>query len=228
MVDVLRRNHVKVIGNGSETMVMAHGFGCDQQMWRYITPALENDYRIVLFDYVGSGQSDLSAYDSVKYGDLQGYAQDVLDVIDALQLQNIIYVGHSVSSMTGLLAAIERPELFNKMIMIGPSACYLNDSKGYVGGFDKGDIVELLDMMEMNFAGWASFMAPLVMDQSKGMTPVRNLEKTFMSGDPGIARQFAEVTFFTDNRDKLSLMKVPTLVIQCSDDSIVPVEAGKI
>lgn len=226
MSSIIERNNVHVIGQGKQVMMLAHGFGCDQKMWQYVTPELEKDYKIILFDYVGSGESDLSAYDSEKYSTLHGYVQDILDIIEALKLKDIVFIGHSISSMIGMLTATEYPEHFKSMIMIGPSACYLNDGD-YHGGFERSDIMELLDMMEMNFAGWARYMAPLVMDQSKGQGPVNELEKSFVSTDPRVARQFAEVTFFSDNRASVTLMEVPTLVIQCSEDSIVPIEAGQ-
>lgn len=227
MNEVIVRNKVRVIGEGEQTLVLAHGFGCDQSMWQFITPAFEKQYRLVLFDYVGSGSSDLSAYSAEKYRNFGGYVQDVLDVMESLRLTDVIFIGHSVSSMIGMLAAIERPEYFQKMIMIGPSPCYLNDGEGYVGGFERSDITELLEMMEMNFAGWASFMAPLAMKNPELPGLTKDLERTFISGDPVIAREFAEVTFLSDHRAELSKSTVPTLIMQCSDDSIVPLEAGE-
>lgn len=224
--EIIQRNNVKVLGNGSKPMVMAHGFGCEQGMWQYILPAFQDDYQVILFDYVGSGESDISAYDPIKYNELNGYAEDVIDVIEALQVEDVIFVGHSVSSMIGLLATLKRPDLFEKLVMIGPSPCYLNKEDGYKGGFDESDIRNLLDMMEMNFTGWANFMAPLAMEQPKETKEVRDLERTFVSNDPRVARQFAEVTFFSDCRDKVQEAKVDTLILQCAQDSIVPVEVG--
>lgn len=157
-VDILQRNNVKVIGTGSQTIVFAHGFGCDQDMWRYIVPSFIDNYQIVLFDYVGSGDSQIKYYDSKKYSDLQGYAQDVLDIMEALDLRNTIFVGHSVSSMIGMLASIRSPQYFERIVMLGPSPRYVNDLPSYYGGFDKSDIDELLDMMQMNFIGWASYL----------------------------------------------------------------------
>lgn len=226
MVDVLKRNHVRVIGQGEQTIMFAHGFGCDQEMWQYIAPTFAEKYRVILFDYVGSGNSDHTAYQSEKYKTLEGYKQDVLDVIEAMDLESVLFIGHSISSMIGMLAAIERPEYFEKLVMIGPSPCYLNDSDGYKGGFDESDIKELLTMMEMNFAGWASYMAPFAMDQSKDLKLTQDLENSFVSTNPRIAREFAEVTFFSDYRESVPLLKTPTLIIQCSDDSIVPIEVG--
>lgn len=226
MIDVKMRNHVSVFGQGEKTILFAHGFGCDQSMWQFITPSFEDKYRIVLFDYVGSGSSDLSSYSSVKYSSLRGYVQDVLDVIEALELKDIIFIGHSISSMIGMLASIERPDYFDKMIMIGPSPCYINEAGTYCGGFEQSDITELLDMMEMNFAGWASFMAPLAMNHPDPKL-TKELERSFISSDPVIARQFAEVTFYADHREDISKATVPTLILQCSDDSIVPIEVGE-
>jgi len=228
VVDVLKRNNVNIIGNGEKTIVLAHGFGCDQKMWKYITPSLEADYKLVLFDYVGAGNSDVEAYKTEKYSTLRGYAQDVFDILDTLKLRDITFIGHSISSMIGMIAAIERPDYFKQVLMIGPSACYLNEPEtAYIGGFEKSDVVELLDMMEMNFTGWASYMAPAVMDDTKGPELVQNIESSFASTNPRIAREFAEVTFLSDNRKEVPFMTVPTLIIQCSEDSIVPIAAGE-
>lgn len=226
MKDIMKRNNVTILGKGKKAIVFAHGFGCEQGMWRYITPAFEKDYRLILFDYVGSGESDMTAYDAIKYSQLEGYAQDVIDVIETMELEKVIFVGHSVSSMIGLTASIQKPELFEKLVMIGPSPCYINSQDGYEGGFEESDIHELLDMMEMNFAGWASYMAPMAMEQTKDTQQVRDLENTFVSNDPRIARQFAEVTFFSDCRNLLPFVEIDTLILQCSQDSIVPLEVG--
>ncbi|MDY8047056.1 alpha/beta hydrolase [Paenibacillus polymyxa] len=225
-VDILQRNNVKVIGTGSQTIVFAHGFGCDQDMWRYIVPSFIDNYQIVLFDYVGFGDSQIKYYDSKKYSDLQGYAQDVLDIMGALDLRNTIFVGHSVSSMIGMLASIRSPQYFERIVMLGPSPRYVNDLPSYYGGFDKSDIDELLDMMQMNFIGWASYMAPIAMQNPERGGLTEELEKAFCSRDPHIARQFAEVTFFSDCRVDLQHASVPTLILQCSDDSIAPIEVG--
>lgn len=227
MNDVIVRNNVKVLGEGERTILFAHGFGCDQSMWQYITPAFAKEFRIVLFDYVGSGNSDLTSYATEKYSNLNGYKQDVLDIIDTLELNNIIFVGHSVSSMIGMLASIERPAHFERMIMIGPSPRYLNEGKDYIGGFEKSDITELLDMMEMNFLGWASYLAPIAMNNPELPILTKDLERSFISNDPVIAREFAEATFLSDHRSDLAEATVPTLIMQCSDDSIVPIEVGE-
>ena len=225
MVQIQTRNNVNIIGEGQQVVILAHGFGCDQQMWQYMTPQFLRDYRLVLFDYVGSGHSDIHEYKSEKYKNLSGYAQDVIDIIHSCELQNVIFIGHSISSMIGMLAAIEEPEAFSKIIMIGPSPCYLNDGD-YVGGFEKTDIDELLTTMEMNFTGWASYMAPLAADVENGSVVTKKVEQSFVSNNPQVAREFAEVTFFSDYRTVVHELTVPTLIIQCSNDSIVPVEVG--
>jgi len=225
MTDVIRRNNVKVSGKGTQPMLFAHGFGCDQNMWRYVTPAFENDYKIVLFDYVGSGQSDLGAYDAERYSTLDGYAQDILDVVRALDLHDVIFVGHSVSSMTGVLAANQEPERFSQLIMIGPSPRYVNDA-GYVGGFEREDIEGLFDMMDHNFIGWANFLAPAIMKNPEHPELSQELTESFCSTDPVIARRFAEATFLADNRRDLAGVSVPSLIMQCSDDMVAPLVVG--
>ena len=207
-------------------MMFAHGFGCDQNMWRFVAPSFENDYKIVLFDYVGAGKSDLSAYDGRRYGSLEGYAQDVLDVCEALDLHDVIFVGHSVSGMIGALAALRQPERFDKLIMVGPSPRYINDPPDYVGGFNREDIEGLLEMMDKNFLGWANYLAPAIMKNPDHPEFSRELEESFCSTDPRIARQFAEVTFFSDNRSDLPRLRVPALIMQCSEDIIAPLEVG--
>jgi len=226
MTNVLDRNNVKVFGRGAQPMLFAHGFGCDQNMWRFITPEFENDYRIVLFDYVGSGNSDLSAYDPARYSTLKGYARDVMDVVHALELRDIIFVGHSVSSMIGVLAANEEPDRFEKLILIGPSPRYLNDGS-YVGGFERKDIEGLFDMMDRNFIGWANFLAPAIMKNADRPELGAELTESFCSTDPLIARRFAEATFLADNREDLARVTVPSLIMQCSDDMVAPETVGR-
>jgi sigma-B regulation protein RsbQ len=223
--DVLARNHVNVSGSGTQPMLFAHGFGCDQNMWRFLTPAFERDYRIVLFDYVGAGKSDLSAFDPRRYSTLDGYAHDVLDVCAALDLRDVIFVGHSVSSMIGVLAAKREPWRFSKLVMVSPSPRYLNDAD-YVGGFERADIEGLLDLMDRNFLGWASFLAPLVMKNEDRPELEAELQESFCSTDPTVARRFAETTFFSDNRADLPDVPVPSLILQCVEDAIAPVEVG--
>jgi sigma-B regulation protein RsbQ len=224
--DILARNNVKIFGKGTQPMLFAHGFGCDQNMWRFVTPAFEDDYKIILFDYVGSGKSDLKAYSAERYGSLEGYAQDVLDICAELELKRIIFVGHSVSGVIGMLASIREPERFAHLILVAPSPCYINDPPDYVGGFERADITGLLDLMEKNYIGWANFLAPVVMKNQERPELTRELEESFCSTDPKIARRFAEATFFSDNRSDLPEVKVPSLIMQCSEDAIAPLEVG--
>ena len=225
MTDVLRRNNVKVFGKGAQPLLFAHGFGCDQNMWRFVTPAFEHDYRIVLFDYVGSGKSDLSAWDANRYASLDGYADDVLDICKALDLHDVIFVGHSVSSMVGVLAANRAPERFSRLIMVGPSPRYINDTD-YVGGFERADIEGLLDLMDKNYIGWANFLSPVVMKNADRPELTEELNESFCSTDPKITRRFAETTFFSDNRADVLNLRVPSLIMQCSEDAIAPIEVG--
>ena len=223
--DILSRNNVKSFGADGPAMMFAHGFGCDQNMWRYIVPAFEQEYRIVLFDYVGAGKSDLSSYNAERYSSLQGYAQDVLEICEELNLSEVIFVGHSVSSMIGLLAAVEKPHYFRDIIMVGPSPCYINDEQ-YIGGFEKKDIEGLLETMEKNYIGWANFLAPAIMANKDRPELGQELTDSFCSTDPLIANQFAKATFFSDNRRDLVKLKTPCLILQCSDDIIAPLEVG--
>jgi sigma-B regulation protein RsbQ len=226
MSDVLVRNNVKVSGSGTRPMLFAHGFGCDQTMWRFITPAFEEQYRIILFDYVGSGKSDLAAYDPQRYATLDGYAQDVLEICEALDLRDVIFIGHSVSSMVGVLAANRAPERFRRLVMVGPSPRYIND-EGYVGGFERADIEGLLDLMDKNYIGWANFLAPVIMKNDDRPELAKELHDSFCSTDPKITRRFAETTFFADNRADLAQVRVPSLIMQCSEDAVAPTEVGK-
>ena len=207
-------------------MVFAHGFGCDQNMWRWITPAFENDYRIVLYDQVGAGQSDLSAYRSEKYRTLAGYAADLLEICAAEELTDVIFVGHSVSSMIGVLAAIQEPERFDKLILVGPSPRYINDGD-YVGGFGRQDIDGLLDFLESNYMGWAAAMAPVIMGNPERPELGAELTSSFCRTDPDIAREFARVTFLSDNRADLAKVRTPSLILQCSEDAIAPQAVGE-
>ena len=223
---VTSRNNVRTWGKGSTPILFAHGFGCDQNMWRFVTPPFENNYKIVTFDYVGAGKSDLSAYNPERYANLNGYAQDVLDICETLNLKNVIFVGHSVSSMIGVLAAIKKPEYFSNLILIGPSPCYINDAT-YVGGFERKDIEELLDTMDKNYIGWANFLAPAIMKNPDRPELGKELTESFCSTDPHIAKQFAIATFFSDNRKDLLKLKKPSLIMQCSDDLIAPLTVGE-
>ena len=224
--NILFRNNVKVFGKGTQPLMFAHGFGCDQNMWRLVTPAFEQDYRIILFDYVGSGKSDLQAYSAERYGDLNGYARDVLDICAELELIRVVFVGHSVSGVVGMLASIREPERFDRLILVGPSPCYINDPPAYVGGFERADIEGLLDVMEKNYIGWANFLAPVVMKNQERPELTRELEESFCSTDPRIARRFAEATFFSDNRSDVPRVTIPSLIMQCSEDAIAPLGVG--
>jgi len=224
--DVLARNNVRVSGRGTQPMLFAHGFGCDQNMWRFVAPAFEDDYQVVLFDYVGSGRSDLGAYDAQRYATLDGYAQDVLDVVRALDLREVTLVGHSVSGMVAVLAANAEPERFERLILIGPSPRYVNDPP-YVGGFERADIEGLLEMMDRNYIGWAQFLAPAIIKNPDRPELGEELTESFCSTDPVVARRFAEATFLSDNRADVPKVRVPALILQCSDDMVAPAEVGE-
>ncbi|MBW3670416.1 MAG: alpha/beta hydrolase [Acidobacteria bacterium] len=223
---ILERNNVRVLGQGSRTIMFAHGFGCDQKMWRYMIPAFEQDYRIVVFDYVGSGGSDWAAWSMHRYSSLDGYASDVLEILDSLDLRGVTFVGHSVSSIIGILAANREPDRFSDLILLGPSPRYINDPP-YVGGFDVEDIEGLLESMDRNFIGWAQAMSPVVMKNPDRPELTEELEQSFCSTDPTITRKFAEVTFTSDNRQDLQGVTVPSLIVQCSEDSVAPAEVGE-
>ncbi len=207
-------------------MLFAHGFGCDQSMWRYVAPAFEADYTVVQFDYIGHGSASMDAYNRERYASLRGYAQDVLDICHGLNLKNITMVGHSVSSMIGVLAAIQEPGLFAQLIMVGPSARYINDGD-YHGGFEREDIDDLLDTMDSNFFGWATSLAPVIMGNAERPELGQELNTSFCKTDLEVALQFARVTFYGDNRPDLPNLQTPTLIIQSVDDVIAPVEVGE-
>lgn len=225
--NIISRNNITISGKGAKPMIFAPGFGCDQNMWRLVAPFFEEHYRVILFDYVGSGKSDYSAYDSRIYSNLNGYAQDVLEMLDVLDIEDAIFVGHSVGSVIGMLASIQAPDRFEKLIMIGPSPCYLNDLPDYLGGFEREDIVALLDMMEMNYIGWANYLSQIIMKNEDRPELSRELEESFCSTDPKVAREFAMATFFSDNREDVKKVTVPSLILQCSDDAIAPLEVGQ-
>src|SRR3954466_9607593 len=227
MIDVLERNRVRVAGvPAGRPMLFAHGFGCDQEMWRFGAPDFAVDHKVVLFDHVGSGKSDLSAYDPEKYGSLQGYADDVVEICRALGLTDVVYVGHSVSSMIGVLAYRQAPELFGALAMVGPSPRYVDDGD-YVGGVRRDDIVGLLDSLDSNHLGWSARMAPVIMGNADRPELGEELTNSFCSTDPDIARQFARVTFASDNRADLPKASIPTLILQCSEDVIAPLAVGE-
>jgi sigma-B regulation protein RsbQ len=227
-MDVLRRNNVRVVGNPSgPPMVFAHGFGCDQNMWRFVAPAFEADHKVVLFDHVGSGKSDLSAWKRGRYETLGGYARDVVEILDALDLRDVTFVGHSVSGMIGVLAAKQAPDRFAALVLVGPSPRYLNDAAtGYVGGFEKVDIEGLLESLDSNYLGWSSTMAPVIMGNPDRPELGTELTNSFCQTDPEIASHFARVTFLSDNRADLPGVKARTLVLQCSEDPIAPLSVG--
>lgn len=222
----LVRNNVNITGRGSRTLLFAHGFGCDQKMWRAVAPSFEDEYKVVLFDYVGCGNSDSSAFDRTRYSSLSGYAMDIVEIIEALGVAKVTFIGHSVSSMIGVLAAIERPELFEGIVMIGPSPSYINDG-GYVGGFERSDIDDLLEMLDNNHSGWSALMAPVIMGNRDRPELAAELEESFCRTDPRYARHFARVTFLSDNRSDLHKLKTPTLILQCKEDAIAPVVVGE-
>lgn len=226
MVDVIARNNVRVSGRADgRPMVFVHGFGCDQNMWRFVAPAFADEYRIVLFDQVGSGRSDLSAYDPERYASLHGYARDVVEICAALELRDVVLVGHSVSAMIGVLAAIEQPRRFAALVLVSPSPRYIDDG-GYTGGFERADIDELLASLDSNYLGWSSAMAPTVMGNPDRPELGEELANSFCRTDPEIARQFAQVTFLSDNREDLARVETPTLVLQCSADVLAPLSVG--
>jgi sigma-B regulation protein RsbQ len=220
-----QRNNVRILGDGSVPMIFAHGYGCDQNMWRFLTPAFHDRYRVVLFDLVGCGHSDLSAYERDKYSSLSGHASDVLEILAEVSDQPAVFVGHSVSAMIGLLASIAAPERFSAQVMIGPSPCYVNDGD-YVGGFSRADIDSLLDTLDSNYLGWASAMAPAIMGAPDRPELREELANSFCATDPEIAKHFARTTFLSDNRADLPKFKTRSLILQCSDDIIAPIEVG--
>lgn len=225
--DVVLRNNVTVSGNpGGRPMLFAHGFGCDKNMWRFVAPEFESRYRTVLFDYVGAGGSDLTAYEPKRYSTLDGYAADVLEICEALDLTDVVFVGHSVSSMVGVLAAVAAPERFGALVLIGPSPRYIDDGD-YVGGFTEQDIEELLASLDSNYLGWSTAMAPVIIGNPDRPELGAELTASFCRTDPDIQRRFARVTFLADNRDDVSRVGVPALVLQCSDDVIAPDSVGE-
>ncbi|HEY1666183.1 MAG TPA: alpha/beta hydrolase [Trebonia sp.] len=225
-MDVLTRNNVTLGGQaGGQPMVFAHGYGCDKNMWRFVAPAFAGQYRTVLFDFVGAGGSDLAAYDPQRYRSLQGYAADVVDVVLALDLHDVIFVGHSVSAMIGVLAATREPDRFAALVLVAPSPRYIDD-EGYAGGFAETDIEELLASLDRNYLGWSSTMAPVIMGNADRPELGAELTASFCRTDPEVAKRFARATFLSDNRADLADVKLPTLVLQCSDDPIAPDSVG--
>lgn len=222
----LARNNVNVSGSGSRAMMFSHGFGCDQHMWAEVARAFEADFKVILFDHVGAGRSDLSAYDSRKYSTLDGYADDVVEIGRELRIRGGVFVGHSVSAMIGALASIKAPGMFSDLIMVGPSPRYLND-EGYTGGFSREQVDELLEFLADNHLGWSAAMAPAIVGNADRPELGERLTNSFCATDPEIAREFARVTFFSDNRDDLAKISARTLILQCSDDIIAPTAVGE-
>jgi sigma-B regulation protein RsbQ len=226
-VDVVGRNNVTVGGNpDGRPVLFAHGFGCDQTMWRYVAPAFEDRHRTVLFDHVGAGHSDLSAYDPDRYATLEGYAGDVVEILEALDLRDVVFVGHSVSSMIGVLAAAAAPDRIGALVLVGPSPRYIDDTD-YAGGFSEEDIEGLLASLDSNYLGWSSAMAPVIMGNPDRPELGAELTESFCRTDPEIQKRFARVTFLSDNRGDLQAVRVPTLVLQCTADAIAPDVVGE-
>ena len=228
----MARHNVRVSGRpDGQPLLFAHGYGCDQNMWRLVAPHFEDRYRVVLFDHVGAGGSELSAYDPVRHGSLQGYADDVLAICRELDLRDVVLIGHSVSSTVAVLAAVTEPDRFAGLVLVGPSPRYIDDpgadGQPYVGGFSEQDIAELLESLESNYLGWSTAMAPVIMGNSDRPELGQELTDSFCRTDPEIARRFARVTFLSDNRADLPKVSQPTLVLQCTDDAIAPVEVGQ-
>ena len=224
--NILARRNVRVSGSGARTIMFAHGFGCDQNMWRFVAPAFEKDFRVVLFDLAGSGGSDTSDYTPAKFHSLEAYANDVVEIASALELHDAVFVGHSVSAMIGVLAANRSPGLFKELVMVGPSPRYLNDD-GYTGGFEKTDIDDLLESLSSNYLGWSSAMAPVIMGNPGRPELGQELTESFCRMKPEIAKNFARVTFLSDNRADLKDLKTKTLILQCADDVIAPSVVGE-
>lgn len=224
--DIISRNNVKVFGTGEHTLLLAHGFGCDQNMWRFVTSNLSKYFRIIQFDYVGSGNSDVSAFDVEKYSSLEGYAEDIIDICQVFELEKITLVGHSVSSMIGLIASVKAPQYFENIVMVCPSPCFLNQPPDYLGGFDRADLEELIELMDKNYIGWANYLGPLVMGAENSVEMIKELSDSFCSTDPIIAKTFAKATFFSDLRNLLPQAKHPALILQSGTDALAATSIG--
>jgi sigma-B regulation protein RsbQ len=224
--DIIRRLNATVAGSGQRSMMFAHGYGCDQNMWRYVAPAFERDFRTIVFDYVGAGGSDLTAYDVGTYASLDGYANDVVALARALDIRDGVFVGHSVSAMIGLITARLAPELFSKLVLVAPSPCYIDDGE-YVGGFSRDQIVELLDFLDSNHMGWSQTMAPTIMGNADRPELGEELTASFCRTDPEIAKQFARTTFLSDCRGDLGPVNAEVLILQCREDVIAPKSVGE-
>ncbi|MFH9471882.1 alpha/beta fold hydrolase [Streptomyces clavifer] len=225
-MDVPKRNRVTVSGRDSGPVVMlAHGFGCDQNLWRLVAPMLEERFQVVRFDHVGAGQSDVSAWSAKRYSTLDGYVQDVIEICQELDLGPVTFVGHSVSSMIGVLVAAREPKLFDRLVLLTPSPSYIDDGD-YRGGFSEQDIGELLESLDSNYLGWSATMAPVIMGNPERPELGEELTNSFCRMDPEIARVFARVTFLSDNRADLAEVSVPTLIAESARDTLAPREVG--
>ena len=225
-MDVLKRNNVKVFGKGDQALLFSHGFGCDQNMWRFITANFVTDYQIIVFDHVGAGHSDLLAYDRVKYDSLSGYANDLLDICQELNLTHATLIGHSVGAMIGILSAIRQPEHFHKLILIGPSPCYLQQEQ-YYSSFTYKDVEEMLNYMETDYVNWSVTFAEFIMGSTPYPSLIEEMANSFCNTNPEIAKHFARVSFLSDHRSDLTHVKTKTYILQCSDDMIAPEEVGQ-
>lgn len=223
----LLRHNVQIMGDGPRTLVLAHGFGCDQSIWRHVVPTLAAQHRLVLFDHVGHGESDPRAFDPVRHSTLNGYAQDIAQISEALDLHDAVLVGHSVSAMIGMLAISKAPGRFSQLVMLSPSPCFLNHpADGYVGGFERQDLEELLQLMDNNYTGWAAYLAPVVGGGAHQPEASAEMQVRFCALNPDVARTFARATFFTDLRAELPSFAAHTLIVQCAYDALAPVSVG--
>ena len=226
--NLVKRNNITVVGDSGPVLVYAHGFGCNQNMWSRVTPAFQATHRQVLFDYVGSGGSEIGAFNTSKYSTLPGYVDDLMDVCNALDIHSdATFIGHSVSCSIGMLASIAKPQLFSKMILLGPNPCFVNHLPLYTGGFEKADLEGLLELMDQNYLGWANYLAPIVSSQDAQGGVTVELSNSFCSTDPTTARAFAHATFFADNRDDLRKVTCPSLILQHRHDALAPVSVGE-
>lgn len=222
----LKRNNIVIKGSDTHVMLFSHGFGCDQNMWRYITPAFEENYKIILFDHVGAGKSDLTAFEPKKYEELEGYTDDIVEIINELQEKDIIFVGHSVSAVIGIIAALKAPHVFKSLVLVAPSPNYINDGD-YHGGFTRPQIEELLESLDNNHLGWSVNMAPVIMGNEDKPELTEELRNSFCTTDPAIIKHFARTTFLSDKRTLLSKVNIPTVILQCSNDVIAPQCVGE-
>ncbi len=222
----VERHHARVAGTGAKTLVFSHGFGCDKTIWRFVAPAFEDRYRTLVFDHAGNGES-VDAWDPARHASLAGYAQDLLEVLDDAGLEEVVCVGHSIGSIIMMLAAIAQPHRFSKLFFLCPSPRFLNDPPDYRGGFERGDLEGLFQLMESNHFGWAQFLAPLAIGEQNPVALTREFEQSLRALEPRIAQHFARLVFHVDVRDRLQDVRSPSVIVQCQADSIVPVEVGR-